>query len=57
MEYFQNHKDSGVTSPSQIVVVGDRLLTDMMLANMMGSHGIWIKDGVKEHSPVGFVSL
>jgi phosphatidylglycerophosphatase GEP4 len=43
--------------PSQIAVVGDRLLTDMMLANMMGSYGIWIKDGVKdEDNPVRLVS-
>lgn len=46
MEYFQKHPETGVTSPSQIAVVGDRLSTDMMLANMMGSYGIWIKDGV-----------
>jgi len=24
------------------------LLTDVMMANMMGSYGIWVKDGVKE---------
>ncbi|ROV92720.1 hypothetical protein VSDG_06625 [Cytospora chrysosperma] len=46
MEYFRNHPEIGVTSPSQIVVVGDRLSTDMMLANMMGSYGLWVKDGV-----------
>lgn len=46
MEYFQKHPETGVTSPSQIAVIGDRLSTDIMLANMMGSHGIWIKDGV-----------
>lgn len=46
MEYFRNHPETGVTSPSQIVVVGDRLSTDMMLANMMGSYGLWVKDGV-----------
>jgi HAD superfamily phosphatase (TIGR01668 family) len=56
MKYFKANEDSGVTSSSQIAVVGDRLLTDMMLGNMMGSHGIWIKDGVKEYAAVGFVS-
>lgn len=46
MEYFRQHPETGVTDPSHIAVVGDRLTTDMMLANMMGSWGFWIKDGV-----------
>lgn len=46
MDYFRKHPETGVTSPSQIAIVGDRLTTDMMLANTMGSRGIWIKDGV-----------
>ncbi|KAL2151924.1 hypothetical protein VTH82DRAFT_5108 [Thermothelomyces myriococcoides] len=46
MSYFRQHPETGVTSPHQIAVVGDRLTTDMMLANMMGSWGIWIKDGI-----------
>jgi phosphatidylglycerophosphatase GEP4 len=55
MEYFRNHPDSGVTSPSQVAIVGDRLFTDVMMANMMGSYGFWIKDGVIERK--SFVSL
>ncbi|KAI0166914.1 HAD-superfamily phosphatase [Hypoxylon sp. FL1284] len=47
MNYFRSHPEVGVTHPSQVAVVGDRLMTDMMLANMMGSWGLWIKDGVK----------
>ena len=43
-----------VKHPSQVVVVGDRLLTDVVMANSMGSWSIWIKDGVVENS--GFVS-
>lgn len=47
MEHFRNHAaDANVKSPGQIVVVGDRLSTDMMMANMMGFWSIWIKDGV-----------
>uniref|UniRef100_A0A0B7K7W6 Phosphatidylglycerophosphatase GEP4, mitochondrial n=1 Tax=Bionectria ochroleuca TaxID=29856 RepID=A0A0B7K7W6_BIOOC len=46
MEYFEQHPETGVTHPSQIAVVGDRLTTDMMLANMMGGWGFWIRDGV-----------
>ena len=48
MEYFYSNKDSGVTSPSQVAIVGDRLLTDIMMANIMGSYGVWIRDGVAE---------
>ncbi|KAK9416037.1 putative Phosphatidylglycerophosphatase GEP4 [Seiridium unicorne] len=46
MAHFRKYPEVGVTHPSQVVVIGDRLMTDMMLANMMGSRGIWIKDGV-----------
>ncbi|KAL1881809.1 hypothetical protein Daus18300_000862 [Diaporthe australafricana] len=46
MEYFHRYPETGVTSPSQVAIVGDRLFTDMMLANTMGSYGLWIKDGV-----------
>jgi ribonucleotide monophosphatase NagD (HAD superfamily) len=52
MEYFTQAKDVSITSPSQIAVVGDRLLTDIMMANMMGSYGFWIKDGVTEHKSI-----
>ncbi|KAI1813525.1 HAD-superfamily phosphatase [Poronia punctata] len=47
MAHFKKHPETGVTHASEIVVIGDRLMTDMMLANTMGSWGIWIKDGVK----------
>ncbi|KZZ98381.1 HAD-like superfamily protein [Moelleriella libera RCEF 2490] len=46
MTYFRRHPETGVTDASQIAVVGDRLTTDMMLANMMGGWGVWIRDGV-----------
>ncbi|KAF2490122.1 HAD-superfamily phosphatase [Lophium mytilinum] len=48
LNYFRNAPDSGVTSVSQIAVVGDRLFTDVMMANLMGGHGFWVKDGVVE---------
>jgi phosphatidylglycerophosphatase GEP4 len=53
MAYFRAHPDSGVTRPDQIAVVGDRLSTDIMMANMMGSYGVWVRDGVTGR---GFVS-
>lgn len=46
MAYFKAHPESGVTRPGQIAIVGDRLSTDIMMANMMGSYGIWVRDGV-----------
>lgn len=53
MAYFKAHPDAGVTRPDQIAVVGDRLSTDIMMANMMGSYGVWVRDGVTGR---GFVS-
>jgi phosphatidylglycerophosphatase GEP4 len=46
MDYFRSNPEIGVTGPHQIAVVGDRLTTDMMLANMMGSWAVWVRDGV-----------
>lgn len=56
MEHFARHPETGVTHPSQIAIVGDRLATDMMLANMMGSWGLWIQQGVKPMEQKGIVS-
>lgn len=33
--------------PSEIAIVGDRLFTDMLMANMMGSWGVWVSEGVE----------
>jgi phosphatidylglycerophosphatase GEP4 len=52
--HFLNSKDTGVTSPDQIAIVGDRLFTDVMMANLMGSWSIWLNHGVVEEK--GFVS-
>jgi phosphatidylglycerophosphatase GEP4 len=48
MDYFRSKPDSQVTKPEQVAIVGDRLFTDMMMANMMGAHSVWVKDGVVE---------
>jgi len=56
MEHFARHPETGVTHPSQIAIVGDRLATDMMLANMMGSWGLWIQQGVKPMEQKGIFS-
>ena len=57
MDYFRHHPETGVTSPHQVAIVGDRLSTDMMLANMMGSWGIWVQDGVIPLHQKSIVSL
>lgn len=44
MAYFAQ---VGITDPAQVVVIGDRLFTDMLMANMMGAKGIWISEGVE----------
>ena len=46
MDYFRKYPETGVTSPAQVAIVGDRLTTDIMMANMMGAWGFWVKDGV-----------
>lgn len=57
MSYFRNQPETGVTSPSQIAVVGDRLFTDVMMANMMGAHGFWISEGVVEEKGLVRINL
>lgn len=44
MAYFAKQ---GITKPSEIAVVGDRLFTDMLMANMMGAWGVWLSEGVE----------
>ncbi|KAL8860012.1 MAG: hypothetical protein Q9178_003561 [Gyalolechia marmorata] len=48
LQHFLDAPGSSVTSAEQIAVVGDRLFTDVMLANLMGSWSVWVKDGVME---------
>ena len=52
MEFFRKHPESGVTHASQVAVVGDRLFTDVMLANTMGAYGVWVEDGVRREQGV-----
>lgn len=35
-----------IESAKDVAVVGDRLMTDVAMANMMGSYAFWIRDGV-----------
>lgn len=44
MQYF---KQQGVCqNPAEVAVIGDRLFTDMIMANIMGAKGVWISVGV-----------
>ncbi|RKF80678.1 Phosphatidylglycerophosphatase GEP4, mitochondrial [Golovinomyces cichoracearum] len=47
LEYFR-HQCPGVniTRPDQIAIVGDRITTDVMLANVMGSYAVWVQNGI-----------
>lgn len=56
MDYFRQHPETGVTRPDQIAIVGDRLTTDVMMANLMGSYAVWIKDGVVPAEETSVVS-
>ncbi|KAK9477306.1 mitochondrial PGP phosphatase [Lipomyces japonicus] len=54
LKYFGLPTDGSANG--KIVVVGDRLLTDVVLANQMGAWAIWVEDGVRPLSslPVRF---
>jgi len=59
MDYFRSTDEKdGLRDirADQIAIVGDRLLTDMCLANEMGSWGIWVKDGVVDYMSKSVVS-
>ncbi|KAH3899271.1 phosphatidylglycerophosphatase SCDLUD_004707 [Saccharomycodes ludwigii] len=52
LNYFINEKKI-CQNPSEIAIVGDRLFTDIFMANMMKSKSVWIRDGViKSRSPI-----
>lgn len=57
MSYFRQYPETGVTGPHHIAIVGDRLATDMMLANKMGSWGVWVRDGVIPLEQKSIVSM
>lgn len=45
LKYFSGH---GVTSnPAEIVVVGDRLATDVLMAREIGAWSLWVRDGFR----------
>ncbi|KAK9247615.1 mitochondrial PGP phosphatase [Lipomyces tetrasporus] len=46
MGFFLKSPSAGVERASQIAVVGDRILTDIAMANLMGAWGVWVEKGV-----------
>ncbi|KAI5810973.1 mitochondrial PGP phosphatase-domain-containing protein [Peziza echinospora] len=53
LTHFLSDPTTTVTSASHIAIIGDRLFTDVLMANMMGSWSIWIRDGVKGRVEMG----
>lgn len=54
LNHLRGRRHLEITHAGQIAIVGDRLFTDVMMANMMGAWGIWIRDGVVQND--GMVS-
>ena len=48
MEYFR--RNDVCEQASQVAVVGDRLFTDVVMANTMGAYSVWLHDGVIKSS-------
>jgi len=46
LSHFLSSPSAGVTDASQIAIVGDRLVTDVLMANGMGSWSVWVRQGV-----------
>lgn len=46
--------EAQLNDASQVVVIGDRLFTDVLMANIMGAHSIWIRHGTIKNS--GFLT-
>lgn len=49
-------KNNVIENGSEVAVVGDRLLTDVVMANQIGGTGVWISEGVEKSNklPVRF---
>lgn len=46
LRFFKDDPSTAITHAGQVAVIGDRVFTDVVLANMMGAHAIWVRDGV-----------
>ncbi|CCH58154.1 hypothetical protein TBLA_0A03550 [Henningerozyma blattae CBS 6284] len=50
IDYFLKNKI--IEHPSEIAVIGDRLLTDIVMARTMNSFGVWIENGVYKSNSI-----
>src|SRR5271170_4034329 len=58
VDYFLNQTPPRITNPDQIVVIGDRLLTDVILGSFIGGWTIWLQHGViRKNDAVSFPFL
>ena len=58
LDHFSRVPDARPLKPSEIAVIGDRLLTDVMLANSLGACSFWIRDGVEvQNDPVSALKI
>lgn len=57
MSYLRSQEETKDVRPEQVAIVGDRLMTDILLANTMGSYGVWVKEGVVGWEKKSIVSL
>lgn len=48
LEFLQRRYPEEVLGPENVAVVGDRLMTDVLMGNLMGSWTVWVRDGVVE---------
>lgn len=46
MAYFHSHAELRDLKPEEVAIVGDRLATDVVLANRMGAYAVWVREGV-----------
>jgi len=48
-DYLYGLRSQTVRSPLQVAVIGDRLMTDVAMGNLMGAWTVWVKTGVVEN--------
>lgn len=46
MAHFHSHAELRDLKPEEVAIVGDRLATDVVLANRMGAYAVWVREGV-----------
>ncbi|KAK9449698.1 mitochondrial PGP phosphatase-domain-containing protein [Limtongia smithiae] len=52
LDFFLKDPSTGVTKSEHVVVVGDRLLTDVVMANTMGAAAVWLHTGVQKSTSI-----